>query len=287
MSFLKDFKDDLSQAVNELVDDNNVEETAVEENATEESAQDMNVGEEFVLDLDEIDSIMNEQESKTDEFIMEETVVEENNEDATEEISYEMPASNEEFVPYEEPVSNDEPTVYEEPATETSTFDENFFGDEDDLPSDEVAEITKGTSITGNIESDGSMNLYGKVKGDIKCKGKLIVTGRITGVSQAREIFANNAKIAGDVHSSGTIKVGNGSIIVGNVYATSAVIGGAIRGDIDVHGPVIIDGTAVVQGNIKSRSVQINNGAVIEGFCSQCYADIDYKSLFEDTFSEM
>ena len=167
---------------------------------------------------------------------------------------------------------------------ETST--EEMF-DENDLPSDEVAEITKGTCITGNIESDGSVNLYGKIKGDITCKGKLIATGRITGTSRAREIFANNAKIEGDVHSSGTIKVGNGSVIVGNIYATSAVIGGAVRGDIDVHGPVIVDGTAVVQGNIKSRSVQINNGAVIEGFCSQCYADIDYKSLFEDTFSEV
>ena len=112
-----------------------------------------------------------------------------------------------------------------------------------------------------------------------------MVTGSIDGTSSAREIFANNAKIEGDVHSDGTIKVGNGSVIVGNVYATSAVIGGAIKGDIDVKGPVIIDGTAVIQGNIKSRSVQINNGAAIEGFCSQCYADIDYKSLFEDTFS--
>ena len=147
--------------------------------------------------------------------------------------------------------------------------------------SDEIAEITKGTSITGNIESDGSVNVYGKIKGDITCKGKLMVTGRIEGTSSAREIFANNAKIEGDVHSDGTIKVGNGSVIVGNVYATSAVIGGAIKGDIDVKGPVIVDGTAVIQGNIKSRSVQINNGAVIEGFCSQCYSEIDVKSFFE------
>ena len=35
-------------------------------------------------------------------------------------------------------------------------------------------------------------------------------------------------------------------------------------------------------GNIKSRSVQINNGAVIEGFCSQAYAEVDIKSVFEE-----
>ena len=177
--------------------------------------------------------------------------------------------------------------VIEEPVEEVvDTVEEKFGNDDDsDIPSDEVAEITKGTSIVGNIESDGSVNVYGKIKGDITCKGKLMVTGRVVGTSNAKEIFANNAKIEGDVHSDGTIKVGNGSVIVGNVYATSAVIGGAIKGDIDVKGPVIVDGTAVIQGNIKSRSVQINNGAAIEGFCSQCYADIDYKSLFEDTFT--
>lgn len=53
------------------------------------------------------------------------------------------------------------------------------------------------------------------------------------------------------------------------------------KGDIDVQGPVVVDTSAVIMGNIKSRSVQINNGAVIEGFCSQTYADIDVQGLFE------
>ena len=35
-------------------------------------------------------------------------------------------------------------------------------------------------------------------------------------------------------------------------------------------------------GNIKSKSVQINNGAVIEGMCSQCYADVSPTSFFDD-----
>ena len=69
-------------------------------------------------------------------------------------------------------------------------------------------------------------------------------------------------------------------MILGNLTATSAVIAGAVKGDIDVQGPVVVDTSAVIMGNIKSRSVQINNGAVIEGFCSQCYADVDVESLF-------
>lgn len=275
MSFLKDFKEDLSQAVNELVDDKKVEATEAVENSEENVDT---LGADFSLDLDEIGSMMNEDASASDDSIEEAVSDNEATEDiGTDNMDFGLEAELSVEANTEETLED----VQAEELTEETTYEE------DDLPSDEVAEITKGTCITGNIESDGSVNLYGKIKGDIKCKGKLIVTGRITGTSQAREIFANNAKVEGDVHSSGTIKVGNGSVIVGNIYATSAVIGGAVRGDIDVHGPVIVDGTAVVQGNIKSRSVQINNGAVIEGFCSQCYADIDYKSLFEDTFSEV
>ena len=61
-----------------------------------------------------------------------------------------------------------------------------------------------------------------------------------------------------------------------------AVIAGAVKGDIDVHGPVILDTSAIVMGNIKSKSVQINNGAVIEGMCSQCYAEVSPTSFFSD-----
>ena len=56
-------------------------------------------------------------------------------------------------------------------------------------------------------------------------------------------------------------------------------IDGTTKGE-TVNIPVVVDASAVVMGNIKSRSVQINNGAVIEGFCSQCYADVDVQGLF-------
>ncbi len=116
--------------------------------------------------------------------------------------------------------------------------------------------------------------------GDVQCNGKLTVTGNIRGNTTSAEFFADNAKLEGEVTTTGTVKIGLGSVVVGNITATSAVIAGAIKGDIDVQGPVVVDTSAVVMGNIKSRSVQINNGAVIEGFCSQCYADVDVESLF-------
>ena len=148
--------------------------------------------------------------------------------------------------------------------------------------SEEVTVITEGTFLKGDMESTGSFEMRGKIEGNVTCNGKMTVTGSIKGNSKSAEFFADAAKIEGEISTSGTVKVGLGSVVIGNITASSAVIAGAIKGDIDVQGPVVVDTSAVVMGNIKSRSVQINNGAVIEGFCSQCYAEVDMDSLFNE-----
>ena len=145
---------------------------------------------------------------------------------------------------------------------------------------DETSVITASTTLTGNLASAGSFDIQGTVNGNVSCNGKLVVTGVINGNSTSSEFFADVAKIEGEVVSTGTVKIGAGSVIIGNISATSAVIAGAVKGDIDVQGPVVVDTSAVIMGNIKSRSVQINNGAIIEGFCSQCYADVDVQGIF-------
>lgn len=147
---------------------------------------------------------------------------------------------------------------------------------------DETAVVTEGMTITGDIVSEGSMELIGTVNGNLDILGKLNITGTIQGNSRAAEIFAEGAKITGEVNSQGSVKIGQSSVVIGNITATSAVVAGAVKGDIDVQGPVILDTTAIVMGNIKSKSVQINNGAVIEGMCSQCYADVNPTSFFEE-----
>ena len=157
---------------------------------------------------------------------------------------------------------------------ETMEFDQQ-------TPTDETASITEGMVLTGDLQTTGSLDLIGKINGNVKCLGKLNVTGEIVGDSDAAEIYAESARITGEVKSKGSVKVGQSTVIVGNIFGSSAVIAGAVKGDIDVHGPVVLDTTAIVMGNIKSQSVQINNGAVIEGMCSQAYADVNPSEFFE------
>ena len=147
---------------------------------------------------------------------------------------------------------------------------------------EDTAIITKGLKIIGDIESSGAIELLGTVLGNVTCKGKLSVSGTIQGNTKSADFFSNKADITGNINCAGAAKIGSGTVIRGDLAATSAVIAGAIKGNIDVHGPVVLDTTAIVMGDIKSKAVQINNGAVIEGHCSQCYADNSPTKFFKE-----
>ena len=260
MGFFKDFKDDFSEAVNDFVP--GADELDTEDTATDTLDEEIDVQSE----LSKLDGLL-EQVTKRVDGPAEEAKPEEVKRENTVEDTVTM--ETREVV--NESVREAAPAMQVTPnpvAAPTAPVD------------DETAIITAGMTIRGDIESTGSVDVKGGIEGNITCNGKLVVTGVVHGNSTSSEFFADSAKIEGEVNTSGTAKIGVGSVIIGNITATSAVIAGAVKGDIDVQGPVVVDTSAVVMGNIKSRSVQINNGAVIEGFCSQCYADVDVEGLF-------
>lgn len=169
-------------------------------------------------------------------------------------------------------------------ASEKKAVVETYEEDEMDMDgeiADETAVITTGLTVKGDLDSVGSIDIFGVVEGNVTCRGKLTISGTIMGSSRANEVFANDAQIEGDIDAKGSVKIGQGTVIIGNLSATSAVIAGAVKGDIDVHGPVIVDTSAIIVGDIKSKTVQINNGATIDGRCSQCYADVNMDTVFD------
>ena len=141
--------------------------------------------------------------------------------------------------------------------------------------------ITKGTTINGSIISDCSLDVMGTINGDIECLGKLTISGKVTGNSMASEVFVNTDRLDGSITCEGCVKISQGTIVIGDITASSAVFAGAVKGEVDVNGPVVLDSTAIIKGNIKAKSVQMNNGAVLDGFCSLSYAELDVDSIFE------
>ena len=199
-----------------------------------------------------------------------------------------MPEAQEEMV-QNEVIQNEamqDETIIEESKGEEEEMDmmdmEEMELERDFEASDETSVITQAMTITGDLSTQGSVDVIGTVNGNIDAMGKLNITGHVNGNSKAAEIYAESAKINGEIVSEGAVKIGASSVIIGNITATSAAIAGAVKGDIDVRGPVILDASAIVMGNIKSKSVQINNGAVIEGMCSQCYADVSPTTFFDE-----
>ena len=293
MGFFSDLKEDLSQAVNELIPEEMGGADAAGENLPEggkDQTQEFGNIEEL---LDRVDSIVvpevTEEEPETGAHTPEESLVAE--------VAAALKAPAEHKAPQEDvdlermlesALAAEEgvmPQASEEKQeTKRETKGESKVAEMINarMAIDETSTITEGMTINGDIVSEGSLDLVGSVNGNIDILGKLNVTGYITGNSKAAEIYADNAKINGEIISEGAVKIGSSSVVIGNISATSAVIAGAVKGDIDVHGPVVLDTSAIVMGNIKSKSVQINNGAVIEGMCSQCYADVNPTSFFDD-----
>lgn len=144
-----------------------------------------------------------------------------------------------------------------------------------------VTVITKGTVINGSISSDCSLDVRGTVHGNIECVGRLTISGQVKGDVSASEINLNTERLEGSITSKSSVKVGLGTVVIGNITAASAVVVGAVKGDIDIFGPVVIDSTAIIKGNINAKSIQMNNGAILEGYCSLSYASVDIENIFE------
>lgn len=285
MGFFSDLKEDLSQAVNELMPEEEQIRTGEEQQEMQEEVQ----GQEF--SFDEMPEKMEDEELPKEQ---EEVPLQEQNEVEEQSLPKEDTATESEAddpelekilaemlagSPLEEKAEEKPAEVRKEENKGAGKSMEMGMTKE---AVDETSVITAGMTITGDIATEGSIDVIGTVIGNLDVLGKLNITGHITGNSKAAEIYAESAKINGEVVSEGAVKVGASSVIIGNITATSAAIAGAVKGDIDVRGPVILDASAIVMGNIKSKSVQINNGAVIEGMCSQCYADVNPTSFFDD-----
>lgn len=296
MGFFQDLKEDLSLAVSELAGEEKAVETKplkeeseldvfaaaeesmgiehVEEEAADEEVP--HIEEALGSFLDQVAANAEENESRYEEAPAQRF-------SASEEMSFAAKAAMAKAASFEEEKEQPEEIrmpkieepVYEKPSYEEETKDEY-------QATDELAVVTANMTINGDMLSSGSLDVMGCVNGNVKVYGELNITGQINGNAEASNIIAANCNVTGDLMSTGAIKIGSKAVVRGNIFATSAVVSGAIKGDIDVHGPVILDSTAIVMGNIKSKAVQINNGAAVEGMCSQCYADVSPSAFFRD-----
>ncbi len=95
--------------------------------------------------------------------------------------------------------------------------------------------IAKGTSITGDIETHGSIRIDGSVKGNIQSKAKVVLG------------------------SSGKVE--------GNIYSVSAEIEGEVTGKIMIKDTLLLRATSNIGGDINTNKLIIEAGAKFNGNC--------------------
>lgn len=69
----------------------------------------------------------------------------------------------------------------------------------------------------------------------------------------------------GEIKSDGTLVVGQEAFVDGQVNVGQLVLSGNIRGDVEASEKVVLHKTANLQGNIKTPSLVVEEGAVLEG----------------------
>ncbi len=279
MSFFKDLKEDVGVMGDFENDDNQMVDTL--SGSSSDDFDEFNLSEEDALGVDD-DMIEKMQD--------EDSLNLENEEVAAEDNVYSVPEYQETaYVEESQPETTDEEETF--PATENNLYTGDIGADTVTVESHpgEFAEadgsttvISKGTVIQGSIVSDGSLDVYGTVNGDISCLGKLSISGAVKGKSSAAEVYLHTNKLDGGITSKGCVKIAAGTVVIGDIAASSCVVAGAVKGNLDVNGPVVVDSTAVIKGNISSKGIQINSGAVIDGFCALPYASVDIDSFFGD-----
>lgn len=302
MSFFKELKEDIAQSVNELTDSleetvNDTAESSEGEEALENAVQkeinsiledDNLLDDNLLIDMspeEKQPKSEKEKGSKSDKAAKPKKDDKDKKPDAVaadepkSDVDKKMTASIAESVAE---IMNDgkEDNVNDQEEEKVSEVDVEVV-DVDVDANDETTVITKGTTISGGIKSDTSLEVKGVIEGDVECLGKLTITGRVAGNSKASEIYLDTPRLEGNLESKGSIKIDVGTVVIGNIFSASVVVAGAVKGDIEVNGPIIVDSTAVVKGNIIGKTIQINSGAVIDGSCSLKYADVDLDSFFE------
>ncbi|HQY12924.1 MAG: polymer-forming cytoskeletal protein [Ferruginibacter sp.] len=102
--------------------------------------------------------------------------------------------------------------------------------------------VGAGTTITGNIESNGDIRIDGVLKGNLKAKSKIII--------------------------------GAEGVVEGDIEGQHADIMGRVTGKIRVQDLLYLHGTTVLNGDIYAGKLQIEPTAVFNGKCNMGGANI-------------
>lgn len=89
----------------------------------------------------------------------------------------------------------------------------------------------------------------------------VIIRGEVEGACDMRF----DGKLKGDIRIDGLLLIGKGAEVTGNLVAESISIAGKVNGNAYATGKVEINPTGILTGDIKSKSLVIEEGGIYKG----------------------
>jgi cytoskeletal protein CcmA (bactofilin family) len=109
-----------------------------------------------------------------------------------------------------------------------------------------------GKSQPGTVTGQEDFTFLGR---DVVFKGILTLEGNVR----------VDGQLEGELHSTGTLTVGEHAIIKGNITAGVLITNGKIKGDITASEKVMIMNRGIVIGDIRTPAMSIEAGAHFHG----------------------
>ncbi len=96
--------------------------------------------------------------------------------------------------------------------------------------------LTSGSKIIGTIIADSDIRIDGHLEGDLQCKGKVVI--------------------------------GKSGLVKGTIVCQNAEIDGKIEGKIIVSETLSLRLTSKIDGEVKTRTLVVEPGALFNGTCA-------------------
>lgn len=126
--------------------------------------------------------------------------------------------------------------------------------------------VTQGMNIVGVVTSADSMEVLGRIDGNVDINGDLVSEGTIVGDIAANNIITRKSGVVkGDIKAGGAAIIEKDVIVVGNITAENIKIDGKVKGNLFIGGNAELTENALVAGDIKTARISISSGSRIKG----------------------
>jgi len=120
-------------------------------------------------------------------------------------------------------------------------------------------------TVAGPLIGEMDFCVRGCVNGDICTKGSVLVTGLVKGNVTAASIWAQGGELCGDLTAGAGILLDKDSLVIGELCADVIDIAGHVEGGVRSKSRTLIRSTAILTGDLETKSALIEPGAAIEG----------------------